>query len=149
MAIEVARYPTLADLQAVAKPTESGCLIWQRGKDSGGYGSIRSRDRTWRAHEVAWFLAGNERPDGYALHHLCHNRDCVNVEHLVCITKAEHWKITKTEDRFFEVKRVLALQRETCRRGHNDWYVNPNTGVRLCRECQREWNRKRRRERRR
>lgn len=141
-ATRIARYPTLADLQAVTEPTEEGCLIWQRALDSGGYGSIRSKQRTYRAHEIAWFLSGNERPEGYTLHHLCHNRACIEVTHLVCITKAEHWEITKAElPDFWDRHRAGIIRQPLCSKGHDDWYISPTSGDRQCRECQRIWKR--------
>lgn len=145
MAIKMfpAKYQSLADVYAASR-WDGGCFIWQHARDSGGYGSLRSRGRTWRAHEIAWFLAGNERPEGHVLHHVCGNPSCVRVDHLELTTPQEHWIITKTEDPDFEKKRVAALTQATCERGHDNWYVNPKTGRRQCRTCQNAWKRWRR-----
>ena len=64
---------------------------------------------------------------GMDVHHTCESRGCVNPDHLMVLTKAEHTRLhnTKTE----------------CLNGHEyteeNTHVNPTTGARRCRVCRR------------
>lgn len=50
---------------------------------TGGYGLKWYEGRLWQAHRLAWHLAGRELPPPpMLLRHRCHNRRCVNVDHL-------------------------------------------------------------------
>lgn len=63
-------------------PELGPCHVWTASLDSKGYGQIRDKGRTLRAHKVAWELAGLTTLPGQELDHLCHRRHCVNVAHL-------------------------------------------------------------------
>lgn len=65
----------------VSMPNEHGCLIWTGGKPSNGYGSIRVGGKMVSAHVAAWFLKHGKWPTMYLLHS-CHNKSCVNTDHL-------------------------------------------------------------------
>ncbi len=41
-------------------------------------------------HRLAWTHLRGPVPDGYHVHHKCHNRRCANVDHLECVSPAEH-----------------------------------------------------------
>jgi len=41
-------------------------------------------------HRLIWKLKKGEIPEGYEINHKCNNRGCCNIEHLECISRAEH-----------------------------------------------------------
>lgn len=70
--------------------SDNGCLVWTAADNGHGYGVLRVwRDDKWTvcgAHRLAWEYAHGPRPQGMELDHICHNRACVNVEHLRSVT---------------------------------------------------------------
>lgn len=115
------------------------CDVWPLHKDDRGYGWKRTSDSNVPAHRWMWEQVRGPIPEGYDLHHTCHNRSCVNVMHLVPMTHAAHMKLHRDE-------------RETCGHGHR-WaegneYIRPDTGVRQCRRCNADRKAKQKRERR-
>ena len=79
------RYKTMKFIE-----NESGttCKIWTGQKFRNGYGvfAIRFRGRDYRllAHRVMYFISNDflALPAGPHVSHLCHNKVCVNFEHL-------------------------------------------------------------------
>lgn len=72
----------------IAAPAHGDCIDFVdifgiTATDSRGYGQIRFDGKLWRAHRLAWCVAGRELPPKpFILRHRCHNRRCVNVDHL-------------------------------------------------------------------
>jgi hypothetical protein len=114
-----------------------GCWEWTGAKNRDGYGYIVVvRDplgcrRLLFAHRVAYRLTtGEPIPKEMALHHGCHNRGCVNPDHLEPVTRSDH-------------SRLHHPRLTVCSRGHvEQWEPNGVTrsGVvkRTCAECRRE-----------
>lgn len=89
------------------------CHIWQ-GQQSNGYGRFTvystklGKKYTTRAHRFAYALAygfdalpeGVESGDRLVLNHLCHNRLCVNPEHLEVITNNENLSPLKRKPKY-------------------------------------------------
>lgn len=57
---------------------ENACWEWQGSQSKNGYGRFGKR----LAHRVAHELCIGSIPEGFVVHHKCHNRSCVNPKHL-------------------------------------------------------------------
>lgn len=93
--------------------------------------------RAWRdgtmvvAHRVAWERVHGPIPEGMDLHHTCHARACINVEHLELLDHGEH-------------SRLHNAAVTHCPQGHE--YTPENTHVKIvrgypcrnCRQCDRD-----------
>ena len=97
--------------------TESGCLLWQGAKHKQGYGVCRRDGTICKAHRVAWEAEHGAIPDGMVLHHTCHQKNCVNVNHL---------RLHRIE----EGGGVPLGQVAVCRNGHE--YVRGGQGCQRC-----------------
>ena len=61
---------------------QGDCLIWTGHLNDGGYGRLTVNGERIRAHRYAWERANGPIPSGYEIDHACHNRACVNANHL-------------------------------------------------------------------
>jgi HNH endonuclease len=112
------------------------CLIWGGYKNPKGYGRRRYRGRFWMAHRVAWVEAHGEIPEGmYVLHH-CDNPPCINIEHLFLGTLADNNHDRDRKGRHWQKKKTH------CPRGHAYDHVTAG-GRRWCRQCDRDYSRRR------
>ncbi|VXB24238.1 HNH endonuclease signature motif containing protein [Citricoccus sp. K5] len=65
-----------------SKVDKSGkCWIWTGAKYN-GYGVFRIDSAARLAHRVSYKWAKGDIPDGEQLDHMCHNRACVNPDHV-------------------------------------------------------------------
>lgn len=78
-------------------------------------------------HRLVWEERHGTIPDGHVIHHECGTKDCVNVEHLVCMPHGEHTVLHK----------ISRTGRQTvCRRcGGTDMRIEKNCN--RCRDCER------------
>lgn len=75
----------------VDKSEENRCWVWTGYLNKGGYGSFRSSKASMElAHRYSYKLANNEIPQGMFIDHICHNRACVNPEHLRTATRGQN-----------------------------------------------------------
>ena len=101
------------------KVQDDGCIIWTKSTNENGYGvmGIAYNDElgiTYRnpvfAHRFAWALkhgmaalpigSGSERKgDRMVLNHICHNRACVNTNHLEVILQSKNSSPEKRKPR--------------------------------------------------
>lgn len=75
------------------------CWVWQRGKNTGGYGVFSHRRRQIAAHRFAWELANGPIPVGLQVLHRCDNPACVRVGHLFVGTIADNMADKTTKGR--------------------------------------------------
>ena len=101
------------------KADEKGCLIWQRRADDAGYARTSPFRGTTLVHRQVWLLSGYLIPAGLELDHLCHVRNCLNVDHLRCVTHAENmanrkYKADSLRCRQGHLKKVAASGKSYC-----------------------------------
>lgn len=66
------------------------CWNWKSTKNANGYGTLRDNEgRSKLAHRVSWKVAYGDYPVS-ELDHMCHNRGCVNPEHLNEVTRFQN-----------------------------------------------------------
>lgn len=65
---------------------ERGCLVWQGGLQSKGYGCIGVRG----AHVFVWEEQHGAIPTGMTIDHLCCEKRCLNTAHMEIVTRAEN-----------------------------------------------------------
>lgn len=78
-----------------AKVDKTGdCWVWTAHLFHDGYGQFATKTkgvtRTWRAHRIAYEWAYGPIPDGMLVDHRCHNRRCVNPDHLRLATRNQN-----------------------------------------------------------
>lgn len=120
--------------------SESGCWLWMRFLEKGGYGLIHSDHKAKRAHRVGYELYRGQIPQGLTLDHLCRVRCCVNPWHLEAVTIGQN----VLRGAGFP---AVNLRKTHCMHGHAldgaNVYTNPATRHRHCRVCARARDRKR------
>lgn len=66
------------------------CWTWTASKDRYGYGRFKVRGKSRLAHRVSFLMQKNYLPEGMLLDHICHNRSCVNPDHLRLVTNKQN-----------------------------------------------------------
>ena len=123
----------------------SECVIFQGTKSDKGYGRVWHNGKMVRAHRLAYETHVGPIPKGMFVCHRCDNPPCINPEHLFLGTTTDNIRDAVAKGRMYS-------QRKThCKRGHllageNLRPTAANQGIRLCRECINERQRKRKME---
>lgn len=122
------------------KVSQAGdCWNWTEGKTGKGYGNFSMAGRSLTAHRFAYESLVGPVPDGLELDHLCRNRACVNPYHLDPVPHAVNVRrgVSGIVNGGRQARKTHCPQNHQYTPGNT--YVNPNTGGRLCRSCQRSW----------
>ncbi len=67
-----------------------GCWLWTSKLNNVGYGTMKIFGGYALAHRLSYELFVGSIPEGLVIDHLCHNRACVNYEHLEPVTSREN-----------------------------------------------------------
>lgn len=122
------------------------CWEWKGRNNWGGYGLFERTITKKRvvAHRYAWQSERGAIPAGLLVCHRCDNRLCVRPDHLFLGTQKDNMRDCWAKGRG---KNNRPPSRPECRRGHARTVENTYLSkrgkfvVRVCRVCQREWNR--------
>ena len=66
------------------------CLVWQGPQNYGGYGQFNAHGKNKLAHRFSWERNFGPVPENLFIDHICHNRLCVNIEHLRLATRQQN-----------------------------------------------------------
>lgn len=117
---------------------ENGCHLWQGARTSHGYGTVKVGGRTQHVHRVRYEREVGPIPDGMILDHfVCDNGagGCCNPAHVRPATQRENLLRGNTVNAAHAAK-------AHCPQGHplsgDNLYVQPSTGKRRCRTCNRD-----------
>ena len=76
--------------QKVDKSCPNGCWEWTASKTGFGYGQFRLNGTMAISHRVSYEMVKGKIPLGYMVDHICHNKICVNPDHLRIASRAEN-----------------------------------------------------------
>lgn len=68
----------------------ASCWEWAGSKTRKGYGNFHDGERLVPSHRYSYRLAFGEIPEGMLVDHVCHNRGCVNPDHLRLATNKQN-----------------------------------------------------------
>ena len=80
--LKLLNFKTPEESFAARTEKRGDCLLWTGSKNLQGYGRIRVDGSMSTTHRYAWQRANGPIPEGKIVDHICHNRACVNLEHL-------------------------------------------------------------------
>src|SRR5262249_27849816 len=69
---------------------DNGCLLYTNSQQKNGYALVSYADKMMPVHRVVFLLSGKIIPRGFDIHHLCHNKLCIEITHLVAISRRQH-----------------------------------------------------------
>jgi len=79
---------------------EEGCWCWSGGKTWDGYGKVRWKGKTYRAHRLSYEAYHQETiPKGKLVLHTCDERTCINPAHLFIGTHKDNMHDMKKKGR--------------------------------------------------
>lgn len=115
------------------------CLMWTKTKTR-GYGRLYYAGKDTLVHRIVYELNYGKIPDKMQIHHLCENKACINIKHLVCVSAADHRNFYHSEHMIKIAKKARYLDslKTHCKHGHeftkeNIWWRNGK--IRACKTC--------------
>jgi hypothetical protein len=85
--------------KVLTRENPDDCWLWTGSLDLKGYGTVRRRGKTARAHRVAYQLWVGDIPNGLHVLHRCDLRSCCNPQHLWLGTHADNMRDMATKGR--------------------------------------------------
>ena len=115
------------------------CWVWIGTISEEGYGIIFLNKKNLRAHRVSYSIFKENIKEKMQINHACHNRSCVNPEHLEQVTHAKNGSREKANHynaRLTHCRRGHEFSKENTKftmrpYGHNGW------AMRECIQCRR------------
>lgn len=98
------------------------CIIWWKGFFANGYGVIKRRGKTMKAHRMIYEECFGMIPEGMVVRHTCDNPPCVNPAHLLLGTPKDNMRDKMERGRAGMVGRKPKTH---CKHGHE--YTPENT----------------------
>lgn len=92
------------------------CLIWTGGISKNGYALVGLAGKSALAHRALWEEMHGELPARTEIDHICHNRACVNLEHLRPVSKVQN-----QQNRYRANSNSKSGMRGV-KRVHNSWF---------------------------
>ena len=123
---------------------DHGCIMWTGRVDRDGYGFFsrewEGRATTVRTHRAAYEEQFGPIPNGMQIDHLCRNRRCCNPLHLEAVSPQGNTIRGASPS----AHNAMATH---CCRGHefsvSNTRIDPASGARMCRQCDRDrWHRR-------
>ena len=113
------------------KVSNNGCWLWQGGKNSAGYGTIKNNKKNYYVHRVMLFGVASYS-NALQANHKCRNRSCLNPDHLYAGTSSQNALDAVLDGTHHNAKKT------DCLKGHKlipeNIYKNAK-GNRSCKAC--------------
>ena len=74
---------------------ETACIIWFGPENQKGYGRILVERKRQNVHRVVYEMECGPIPNGMVIDHICHERSCINPDHMRICTNNENVKNRK------------------------------------------------------
>ena len=74
---------------------ETSCVVWFGCDNAKGYGRILVGSKRQNVQRVTYEIANGKIPEGMVIDHVCHERSCVNPDHMRVCTSSENAKNRK------------------------------------------------------
>jgi hypothetical protein len=135
---------TFAALYAGHHVGPDRCWPWQGSVTAQGYGRLKVRGRTWRAHRLAYEIVMGPIPGGRHLDHTCHDPELCkggdDCQHRRCVNPLHLKPTTLVENVMRGASPAAQNARKThCKRGHEltEGNLYKTKRGRLCATCAR------------
>jgi ribosomal protein L40E len=92
---------------------ETGCWNWNGHVSAEGYGGVVVRGRRLAAHRAVYEELRGPVPARHELHHRCHNRRCVNPDHVEPLTHTDHIRADRAKLTLADVRAIRASPETT------------------------------------
>jgi hypothetical protein len=90
--LERLRAKLISNIRLADGPLDSECWIWQRGRNSYGYGAMWWGQVFFYTHRVSYMIFIGSIPKGMVVRHRCHVKACCSPYHLRLGTHEENMK---------------------------------------------------------
>lgn len=138
--MRVTEYKKAKDRLLSKAIVKDDCWGWKAATTSGGYASMKWTQGNavhWKAHRISYLLFKGPLKPGMVIDHSCHNKKCVNPNHLRQVTQ----RFNVIDNSRGGTARLNSLKTK-CPKGHEYTYWE-NIKRRVCKQCRKIHNTKR------